>query len=38
MPEKKPYDPPQITVVQIQIEERVLGCNYSTVKYCGITE
>jgi hypothetical protein len=37
-PEKQPYEPPKATVVPVQLEERVLGCVYSTIKYCGLTE
>jgi hypothetical protein len=36
--EKKPYEAPKATVVCVQLEERVLGCNFSTIKYCGLTE
>ena len=36
--EKQPYEPPKATCVQVQLEERVLGCNFSTVKNCGLTE
>jgi len=36
--QKKPYEPPKVTAVQVQLEERVLGCNFSTIKYCGLTE
>jgi hypothetical protein len=36
--EKQPYEPPQATFVRVELEERVLGCNFSTVKYCGLTE
>jgi hypothetical protein len=36
--EKQPYEPPKVTVVPVQLEERVLGCNFSTVKNCGLTE
>jgi hypothetical protein len=36
--EKQPYEPPKATVVPVQIEERVLGCLFSTIKYCGLTE
>ncbi|HOI93567.1 MAG TPA: hypothetical protein PK250_02565 [Syntrophobacter fumaroxidans] len=35
---KKSYEPPKATVVQVQLEERVLGCNFSTIKVCGLTE
>jgi hypothetical protein len=36
--EKQPYEPPQATCVQVQLEERVLGCLYSSIKVCGLTE
>ncbi len=36
--EKQPYEPPKATCVRVQLEERVLGCNFSTVKICGLTE
>ena len=35
---KKPYEPPKANCVRVQLEERVLGCNFSTIKYCGLTE
>ncbi|MHC1729326.1 MAG: hypothetical protein AB9866_25565 [Syntrophobacteraceae bacterium] len=36
--QKKAYEAPKMTVVHVQLEERVLGCLFSTVKYCGLTE
>ncbi len=36
--QKRPYESPKATVVPVQLEERVLGCNFSTVKNCGLTE
>jgi len=36
--EKQPYEPPQANFVRVQVEERILGCNFSTIKYCGLTE
>jgi hypothetical protein len=36
--DKQPYEPPKAACVRIQLEERVLGCNFSTIKYCGLTE
>jgi hypothetical protein len=36
--EKQPYEPPKATVVPVQLEERVLGCLFSTLKYCGFSE
>ena len=35
---KQTYEPPKATCVRVQLEERVLGCNFSTVKNCGYTE
>ncbi len=35
---KQPYEPPKATCVRVQFEERVLGCNFSTIKNCGLTE
>jgi hypothetical protein len=36
--EKQHYEPPKATFVLVELEERVLGCNYSTIKNCGLTE
>lgn len=36
--EKQPYEPPKATLVPVKIEERVMGCNFSTIKNCGLTE
>jgi len=36
--DKQPYEPPQASCVQVQLEERVLGCLYSSIKVCGLTE
>jgi len=36
--EKQPYEPPKATLVRVQLEERVLGCNFSSIRYCGLTE
>jgi hypothetical protein len=35
---KQPYEPPKATCVRVELEERVLGCLYSTIKVCGLTE
>jgi hypothetical protein len=35
---KQPYEPPQATLVSVRLEERVLGCNFSTFQVCGLTE
>jgi hypothetical protein len=36
--DKQSYEPPKATFVHVQLEERVLGCNFSTIKVCGLTE
>jgi hypothetical protein len=36
--EKQPYEPPKATLVRVQLEERVLGCLYSSMRVCGLTE
>jgi hypothetical protein len=36
--DKQPYEPPKAAIVPVQLEERVLGCNFSTIKNCGLTE
>jgi hypothetical protein len=36
--EEQFYEPPKATVVRVQLEERVLGCNFSTIQVCGLTE
>jgi hypothetical protein len=35
---KQPYEAPKVTFVRVELEERVLGCVFSTIKYCGLTE
>jgi len=35
---KPAYEPPKATVVRVQLQERVLGCLFSTIKVCGLTE
>jgi hypothetical protein len=35
---KQPYEAPKATFVRVELEERVLGCVFSTIKYCGLTE
>jgi hypothetical protein len=32
------YDPPQADVVPVRLEDRVLGCNFSTISVCELTE
>ncbi len=36
--EKQPYEPPKATYVRMQLEERLLGCLYSSMRVCGLTE
>ncbi len=36
--EKQSYEPPIATCVQVKFEERVLGCLFTTIKNCGLTE
>ena len=36
--EKQPYEPPKATLVRVELEERVLGCLFSSIKVCGLTE
>ena len=35
---EQPYEPPEATVIPVQLEERVLGCLYSSIQVCGLTE
>jgi hypothetical protein len=35
---KQPYEAPKATFVRVELEERVLGCVFSTIKYCGLSE
>ena len=35
---KQTYEPPKATCIRVQLEERVLGCNFSTIHNCGLTE
>jgi hypothetical protein len=35
--EKQPYEPPTAILVPVQLEERVLGCNYTTTTLCNYT-
>ncbi len=35
---KKPYEPPEVTCVRVQLEERILGCLFKTIQVCGLTE
>ena len=34
---KQPYEPPKATCVRVQLEERVLGCNYTSTNLCNYT-
>jgi hypothetical protein len=36
--EKQAYEPPKAACVRVQIDERVSGCNFSSVQVCGLTE
>jgi hypothetical protein len=35
---KQAYEAPKATFVRVKLEERVLGCTYSSLKYCGLVE
>jgi hypothetical protein len=35
---KGSYDPPEANVVPVKLEDRVLGCNFSTISVCELTE
>jgi hypothetical protein len=35
---KDAYEPPEATVVPVELEARVGGCNFSTISVCGLTE
>ena len=35
---RQAYTPPKATCVRVQLAERVSGCNFSSIKYCGLTE
>jgi len=35
---KETYEPPEATVVPVEAQERVGGCNFSTIQVCGLTE
>ena len=36
--ERPTYEPPRATCVRVQIDERVSGCNFSSIQVCGLTE
>jgi len=36
--EKGTYEPPEADVVRVEVQERVGGCNFSTIQVCGLTE
>ena len=35
---KRSYDPPEANVIPVKLEDRVLGCNVSTISVCELTE
>lgn len=35
---KDAYESPEATIVPIELEARVGGCNFSTISVCGLTE
>jgi hypothetical protein len=35
---KQSYEPPDVAVVPVRLEDRVLGCNFSTISVCELTE
>lgn len=39
-PENSPrsYEPPEANVIPVKLEGRVLGCNFSTITVCELTE
>ncbi len=32
------YEPPEASVVRVELQERMGGCNFSTFNVCGLTE
>jgi hypothetical protein len=36
--QRETYEPPEATVVRIELQERMGGCNFSTIQVCGLTE
>jgi hypothetical protein len=32
------YEPPEAEVIPVKLEDRVLGCNFSTISVCELTE
>jgi hypothetical protein len=36
--EKQPYEPPTAILVCVQLNERVLGCNFTSPNLCKYTE
>ncbi len=32
------YEPPEANVIPVKLEDRVLGCNFSTISVCELTE
>jgi hypothetical protein len=35
---KQSYEPPEVTFVPVRLEDRILGCNFSTISVCELTE
>lgn len=35
---KRAYEVPDAAVVPVRLEDRVLGCNFSTISVCELTE
>ena len=36
--QKQAYEAPDAAVVPVRLEDRVLGCNFSTISVCELTE
>ncbi|HOT94240.1 MAG TPA: hypothetical protein PK089_03520 [Methanoregulaceae archaeon] len=35
---RQPYEPPRACRVEVGLEERISGCNFTTIQVCGLTE
>ena len=35
---KRPYEPPKATCVRVQVEQRLTGCLFSSIRVCGLNE
>lgn len=35
---KEAYEPPEATVVPVDLQPKLGGCNFSTIQVCGLTE